>query len=150
MSMNKCPAIKFSKHNSKWQPRNLGEESDIITGGTPNTEIESYWFPCEIPWLSSGEVHKRRIKDTDVAISEEGLRNSSAKWVPTNSVLVALAGQGKTRGTTAITKIPLTTNQSIAAISIKQNLDPEFLLQNLTKRYTELRLCLLVLVVEVD
>lgn len=73
-------------------------------------------------------------------ISEEGLNNSSARWVKKHSVLIALAGQGKTRGTVAVNNIQLTTNQSIAAIVPNDNLYYEFIYQNLIKRYDELRM----------
>lgn len=110
----------------------------ITTGGTPTTSISNYWNPKEIPWLSSGEVHKKRISETDDRISRQGLENSSARWVKPYSVLIALAGQGKTRGTVAINEIALTTNQSIAAIYPEEH-DAEFLFQNLESRYEELR-----------
>ncbi len=72
-------------------------------------------------------------------ISKKGLENSSAKWVEKGSVLIALAGQGKTRGTAAITKIRLTTNQSIAALKFGDNVYPDYAFQNLDSRYDELR-----------
>jgi type I restriction enzyme S subunit len=111
-----------------------------LTGGTPKTSITEYWEPKIIPWMSSGEVNKRRITKTDNLISEKGLNNSSARWVKEKSVLIALAGQGKTRGTVAINNIPLTTNQSIAAIVPEKVLHYEFIFQNLIKRYDELRM----------
>ncbi|MCI2190391.1 MAG: restriction endonuclease subunit S, partial [Lactococcus lactis] len=111
-----------------------------MTGGTPKTSITEYWEPKIIPWMSSGEVNKRRITKTDNLISEKGLNNSSARWVKEKSVLIALAGQGKTRGTVAINNIPLTTNQSIAAIVPEKVLHYEFIFQNLIKRYDELRM----------
>lgn len=72
-------------------------------------------------------------------ISEEGLNNSSAKWIEEGSVLIALAGQGKTCGTAAIARIPLTTNQSIAAIKFDESVSPDYAFQNLDSRYDELR-----------
>jgi type I restriction enzyme S subunit len=90
--------------------------------------------------MSSGEVNKGRIDETDNMISEEGLNNSSARWVKECSVLIALAGQGKTRGTVAVNNISLTTNQSIAAIVLGETLHYEFVYQNLIMRYDELRL----------
>ena len=90
--------------------------------------------------MSSGEVNKRRLDGTDNMISEEGLNNSSARWIKENSILIALAGQGKTRGTVAINNIPLTTNQSIAAIVPVESLHYEFIFQNLIMRYDELRM----------
>jgi type I restriction enzyme S subunit len=123
-----------------WEQRKLGEHSQILAGGTPKTQIKEYWEPKEIPWMSSGEINKKRLFSTDNQISKLGFENSSARWVKENSVLIALAGQGKTRGTVAINEIPLTTNQSIAAIEPDDKLDSEFLFQNLEKRYEELRL----------
>lgn len=72
-------------------------------------------------------------------ISRTGMENSSARMVQENSVLIALAGQGKTRGTVAINRIPLTTNQSIAAMTFDNTMNPEFVFSNLEIRYDELR-----------
>ena len=89
--------------------------------------------------MSSGEINNKVIYSTDNMISKIGFSNSSAKWVKEKSVLIALAGQGKTRGTVAISEIPLTTNQSIAAIQPDSFLYYKFLFQNLEGRYNELR-----------
>ena len=123
-----------------WEQRKLGENSEILTGGTPKTQNKKFWEPKEIPWMSSGEINKKRLFYTDNMISKLGFKNSSARWVREHSVLIALAGQGKTRGTVAINEISLTTNQSIAAIEPNQTIDSEFLYQNLGNRYEELRL----------
>ena len=134
------PAIRFKGFTDSWEQRKLGEHSQILAGGTTKTQIREYWEPKEIPWMSSGEINKKRLFSTDNQISKLGFESSSARWVKENSVLIALAGQGKTRGTVAINEIPLTTNQSIAAIEPDDKLDSEFLFQNLEKRYEELRL----------
>ena len=135
----KNPEIRFEGFTDDWEQRKLGDISQITAGGTPSTKELTYWEPKEVPWLASGEVHKKYIYDTDEMISEEGLNNSSAKWVEEGSVLIALAGQGKTRGTAAITRIPITTNQSIAAIKFNDILDADYAFHNLDSRYDELR-----------
>lgn len=140
MMGEKKPALRFKGFEGGWDKFRLGDNSDIITGGTPNTKVFEYWHPKEIPWLSSGEVNKKRINFTENMISQSGLSNSSANWVKKNSVIIALAGQGKTRGTVAITNIPLTTNQSVAAVMPNDVLNPEFIFQNLESRYDELRI----------
>ena len=137
--MANTPNIRFKGFTDDWEQRKVGDISTITAGGTPSTKELSYWEPKEIPWLSSGEVHKKYIYDTDEMISEKGLINSSAKWVEKDSVLIALAGQGKTRGTAAITRVPITTNQSIAAIKFDNILNPDYAFQNLDLRYDELR-----------
>lgn len=135
----KAPIIRIKGFNDDWEQRKLGDYSEIIAGGTPNTSHSEYWNPKEIPWMSSGEINNKVIYATDNMISKIGLSKSSAKWVKEKSVLIALAGQGKTRGTVAITEIPLTTNQSIAAIQPSDSLYYKFLFQNLEGRYEELR-----------
>ena len=122
-----------------WEQRKVSDVAEITAGGTPSTSVDRYWFPKEIPWLSSGEVHKKYVTYTDDKISREGMINSSARIIPQNSVLIALAGQGKTRGTVAINRIPLATNQSIAAMSFESHIIPEFIFSNLEGRYEEIR-----------
>ena len=122
-----------------WEQRKVSDVAEIIAGGTPKTSVLEYWNPKEVPWLSSGEVHKKYITYTDDKISKKGLDHSSAKIIKENSVLIALAGQGKTRGTVAINRIPLSTNQSIAAMIFNDNIVPEFIFSNLDNRYNELR-----------
>nr|WP_251137213.1 restriction endonuclease subunit S [Exiguobacterium sp. H66] len=134
------PEIRFSEFTADWTDEALENHVTILTGGTPKTNNTELWFPKEVPWLSSGEVNKKRIRYTNNKISKKGLNSSSARWVESHSVLIALAGQGKTRGTVAINEIPLTTNQSIAALTPKKSLDAEFLYQSLGKRYEELRM----------
>ena len=135
----KNPKIRFKGCTEDWEQRKVSDVAEIIAGGTPCTKEKSYWEPKEIPWLSSGEVHKKYITFTDDMISQTGMNNSSAKMVAKDSVLIALAGQGKTRGTVAINRIPLTTNQSIAAMTFNGDFIPEFVFCNLENRYDELR-----------
>jgi predicted type I restriction-modification enzyme, S subunit len=121
-----------------WEVKKISDFTDCTAGGTPNTQIPAYWGG-KIPWMSSGELHNKQIYDVAERITQAGLENSSTKFIPKNSVLIGLAGQGKTRGTVAISKISLCTNQSIAAIFPNNNFCPEFLLYNLENRYDELR-----------
>ena len=114
------------------------ELTDIISGGTPSTKISEYWGG-EIQWMNSGELNLRRVFEVEGRITKIGLENSATKLIPNKCVLVGLAGQGKTRGTVAINYIPLCTNQSIAAILPSNELNEEFLYQNLDLRYKELR-----------
>lgn len=133
------PELRFREFTGSWERRKVSDVAEIVAGGTPSTKESSYWEPKEIPWLSSGEVHKKYITFTDNMISRKGMDNSSAKMVRENSVLIALAGQGKTRGTVAINRIPLTTNQSIAAMTFNDEIVPEFVFCNLENRYDEIR-----------
>ncbi|WP_296828727.1 restriction endonuclease subunit S [uncultured Megasphaera sp.] len=140
MNKKKKPRIRFKGFTDDWEQRKVSDVAEICAGGTPRTGVPQYWFPKETPWLSSGEVHKKYITFTDNMISKEGMNNSNAKMIPVNSVLIALAGQGKTRGTVAINRIPLTTNQSIAAMIFSEDIISEFVFCNLENRYDELRM----------
>ena len=121
-----------------WAEATVGSFTDCTAGGTPSTRIESHWGG-DIPWMSSGDLHRKRVYEVEGRITEEGLRNSSTKWIPERCVLIGLAGQGKTRGTVAMNHIRLCTNQSIAAILPVDSYDSDFLFFNLDSRYEELR-----------
>jgi type I restriction enzyme S subunit len=85
------------------------------------------------------EVYFKFVSEVAGRITEDGLKNSSAKLIPKKCVLVGLAGQGKTRGTVAMNLVELCTNQSIDAIFPSAALVPEYLYYNLDMRYEELR-----------
>ena len=92
--------------------------SNICSGGTPKSTVLEY-YGGNIPWLNTKEINFSSIYETEKTITEEGLNNSSAKWIPANSVIVAM--YGATAGKTAITKIPLTTNQACCNLTIDSN-----------------------------
>ncbi len=105
-------------------------------GGTPPTKIPEY-YGGRIPWLRTQEITFNRIKETDMKITEEGLHNSSAKWIPKNSVIVAKFGA--TAGRSAINKIPLTTNEACCCISPDpEQCDYQYLFYILWKNYYHL------------
>ena len=110
----------------------------VITGGTPSTARQEY-YGGNIPWLSSTEIHQKRIKKPTTYITDLGLQNSSAKIAPERSVLIALAGQGKTRGTAAYLTQPMALNQSLAALITNEKCNPEFLYYLVESMYLSLR-----------
>ena len=89
--------------------------------------------------MSSGEVNLGQIFATEKKITQLGYDKCSTKMVPANTVVVALAGQGKTRGTVAITRIPLCTNQSLCSILPNEMLDSYYLYFYMKGQYEELR-----------
>lgn len=112
----------------------------ITSGGTPQTGVAEYWEGGTIPWMSSGEVNLETIYETENFITESGLQNSSTKFVPKNSLVIALAGQGKTRGKVARTRIDLTTNQSLASITVEDDIvNSDYLYHFLKTQYENLR-----------
>lgn len=123
-----------------WQTKKIGEVCRLMTGGTPSKSKPEY-FGGEIRWLVSGDIHQREILDCEGRITEAGMKNSNAKALPANSVMIALNGQGKTRGTVALLRTQATCNQSLVSICPKDpdKLLPEFLFANLHGRYQEIR-----------
>ena len=112
--------------------------SDIHSGGTPSTEESSYWGG-NIKWLSSGETSQRFISDTVDKITEEGVKNSSTKLAKKNNIVMACAGQGKTRGQTSYLLDDMYINQSVIALETKTSVLPLYLFYDLSSRYEELR-----------
>ena len=102
-------------------------EDKIATqsGGTPNTKKLKYYEGGNIPWLSSSEVNQGYIFSTEKFITQEGLDNSSARWIPKDSVLIAM--YGATAGRVGLSRIPLTTNQAVCALLPCNSFNPIFL-----------------------
>ncbi|MBR0055205.1 MAG: restriction endonuclease subunit S [Bacteroidales bacterium] len=101
-------------NNVQWRKVRLGEViDDSYAGGTPNRSRSDY-FGGDIPWVSSGEVNNPEIHSTIENITIEGLNNSSAKWIPENSILVAL--YGATAGQVSMLRIKATSNQAVLAV----------------------------------
>jgi len=110
---------------SKWVKDKIGNVSDSFAGGTPSRSRPDY-FNGEIPWISSSEVNLPYIDDTKEKITELGLENSSAKWIPKNSVLVAM--YGATAGVVSKLLINATSNQAVLAlVPDKDKIDGGFL-----------------------
>lgn len=98
-----------------WSVVTVADVGKVHLGGTPARKQAEYWGGG-IPWVSSGEVANCRIASTRETISQAGLDNSSAKLYPSGTVLVAMIGEGKTRGQAAILDIEAATNQNAAGI----------------------------------
>lgn len=127
--------------NNDFYTTTIGDSCNLATGGTPDTKNQEYYQNGNIKWLVSGDIHQAEIFDCQGRITEKGLNNSNAKYLPINSVLIALNGQGKTRGTVAILRTKATCNQSLVSINPKNSkfLSTEYLYQNLRARYIEIR-----------
>lgn len=123
---------------SDWEVRTIGSFTDVCAGGTPSTFVREFWNG-DIRWMNSGELNLKQVFEVENRITELGLNNSATRLIPVNCILIGLAGQGKTRGTVAINKVELCTNQSIAAIFPCDKVDYNFLYFNLDSRYSELR-----------
>lgn len=121
-----------------WDWAKLYLLSKRYAGGTPDKNVPEYWENGTIPWLNSGSVNQFDIDTPSAFITEEAYKNSSAKWVPEGALLMALAGQGKTKGMVAQTTFDTTCNQSLAAIVWKRA-NPRFMLWWLNSQYLNIR-----------
>lgn len=134
------PKLRFPEFQDapEWINSSLGRISTITSGGTPNRSNKDFWNG-NIPWVTTSLIDFNTIYDTNEYISEIGLKDSSAKLFPKNTILMAMYGQGKTRGKVAILGIEATTNQACAAILLNKELHTNFVFQNLASRYHEIR-----------
>ena len=104
----------------EWIRCTIGAVGRVTNGSTPLRKEPKYWSG-KIPWISSGEVRNNIIESSNECISEEGYANSSVKLLPIGTVLIAMIGEGKTRGQSAILDIEATINQNVAAIVVEHN-----------------------------
>lgn len=121
-----------------WAVKLIGDIASVGSGGTPSREITSYWSGT-IPWVTTSQIDFNMITQADQFITEDGLKNSAAKLLPAGTLLMALYGQGKTRGKVGILGFEATTNQACASISLNGNISCEFLLHFLASRYESIR-----------
>ena len=122
-----------------WSNTSLKWVAKIYSGGTPSKNNPEYWTDGTIPWLNSGTVNQFFINEVSEYISDEGFNNSSAKWIPINSLVIALAGQGKTKGMVAQVKLDCTCNQSLGVIVPDEKIENKFLLYYLKTNYQNIR-----------
>ncbi|HBY6139440.1 TPA: restriction endonuclease subunit S [Klebsiella pneumoniae] len=134
------PRLRFPefRDDDVWESDLLGNIFDTTSGGTPSRSTKEYWDGY-IPWITTSLVNFGIITHADEFISEAGLKNSAAKLFPRGTVLIAMYGQGKTRGQVALLGIEAATNQACAAILPRKEIDPNFVFLNLASRYDEIR-----------
>ena len=121
-----------------WEKKRIDEFATVKTGGTPSRSVPSYWGGT-IPWVKTGEIQRNVIMDTEEFITEEAVANSNAKIVPRDTILIAMYGQGKTRGMAAKLGINAAINQACAAILPNDSYNTDYLLFLLFQSYESLR-----------
>lgn len=126
--------------SSEWQELSIADVcKQVFSGGTPKSTISEYFDGGTIPWLKTKEVNYTKVTETENFITALGLKNSSAKLVPVNSVIVAMYGNGDTAGRVAINKIELTTNQACCNLVIDcDRADYRFVYYYLKSQYDRL------------
>lgn len=145
--MKWAPYLNYRPTRADWLPE-APQDWDVVAlrwlsrryaGGTPDKSNSAYWEDGDIPWLNSGAVNDRYITAPSEYITREGYLGSSAKWVPKGALVMALAGQGKTKGMVARMGINATCNQSMAAIVPSSRVEARYLYWWLTANYFNIR-----------
>lgn len=113
--------------------------TSVVSGGTPNRNVSEFWNNGSIRWVKTTELQNNVICNTDEKITQAGLDNSSAKIIPPNTVLIAMYGQGKTRGMTGYTSIECATNQACACILPCEQFNQNYLWRYMILSYDKLR-----------
>ena len=122
-----------------WEVTKIGEIAQLKSGGTPSRKNPAYWDGGDINWIKTGEVDYCKIVRTEEKITRAGLEDCSAKIFPAGTLLVAMYGQGVTRGKVAITDIKAATNQACAAIFPLAKVRIEYLYYFLEYNYDTIR-----------
>lgn len=115
-----------------WEVKSVKDfSSEMKSGSTPSRDENEYWNSNDYPWLKTGELKNSVVIDAEEYISQKGLNESSAKLLPVNSVLIAMYGEGKTKGQVGYLKIEAATNQACCAIICENEIKATFLYYHL-------------------
>ena len=127
-------------HNNKnYDYTNIEEITSVLSGGTPDRKENKYWEGGTINWVKTTELNNNIIIETEEKITNLGLENSSAKIIPPQSILIAMYGQGKTRGMTGYLEVSSATNQACACILPSRYINQKYLWNYLILSYDKLR-----------
>src|SRR5699024_10782094 len=121
-----------------WDVCTVSDIAKLTSGGTPDRQRSEYWTGS-VPWVKTGEVNYQTIYDTDEKITALGLEESSAKLVPAGAVLMAMYGQGVTRGKVAKLGVAAAVNQACLAMIPNSRVLNDFLYYFFTREYFSLR-----------
>jgi len=123
-----------------WDVTRIGWKCAVGNGCTPSRDRAEYWQEGRYPWLNSSVVNQQRVKYSDQFVTDQALKECALPRVRKGSVLIAITGEGKTRGMTTITEIDATINQHIAFIEPRDtDLSSVFLHDWLVANYHQLR-----------
>ena len=123
-----------------WDVVELGTLAKVGNGSTPKRANEAYWEGGTIPWLNSTKIHDRFITEAEQFVTPQAIKECHLPKVAPNSMLIAITGQGKTLGNSAITRIEACINQHLAYAQFHSpKIVPDFVLWFMQTRYDYLR-----------
>lgn len=121
----------------QWRLPQIKDIASISSGSTPNRNNSEYWNG-NIAWVTTGELSSGHVNHTSELITVKAVKETKMRIYPQGTLLMAMYGQGKTRGTVAILEIDAAVNQACAAITIK-NGNSKFLFYQLKNSYQDIR-----------
>ena len=131
--------IALPEISDLWRWAKVSELFSVYVGATPSRKNRSYWNGA-INWITSGEVRFAPINKTNETVTLEGLANASTEIHPIGTVMLAMIGEGKTRGQAAVTQVEACHNQNTAAIRVSESeIPPEYVYYYLLYRYEDTR-----------
>jgi type I restriction enzyme S subunit len=122
-----------------WEYSRLKLHSLSKTGTTPSRDNEEYWQNGNIPWMSSGEINQRIIKVVNSMVTEKAYSSTSLTLFPKGSLVIAMNGQGKTKGMVGILDIETSFNQSITAFKFDDSVSCKYIYYFIDSKYFDLR-----------
>ncbi len=122
-----------------WDVTTIEQLTEVGTGATPRRNRPDYYINGTIPWIKTAEIEGKAIYEAQEYITKQAVRETNCKVFPIDTILIAMYGQGRTRGRTGIMKIAGATNQACAALLPSPNINTVFLFTQLNFRYEELR-----------
>lgn len=135
--LNDC----LTKGSEKWEKVKLGEVAEINTGSTPKRGVTDYWENGDIPWITSGEVNNAIVTKASEFITPKAINETNCKIIPKGSLIVAMYGEGKTRGKCSELAIDAATNQALATITFTNNcILKDYVRCFFEKNYQEIRM----------
>ena len=123
-----------------WEVKKLGYVTNIGNGSTPNRNEARYWVDGSHPWLTSAKINEGVIATADQFVTDVAFRECHLPSVTAGSVLVAITGEGQTRGRAALLSIDSTISQHLAYITPScREINAGFLVRLFEARYEWLR-----------
>jgi type I restriction enzyme, S subunit len=129
------------KGGQPWSESSMSEVANIGTGSTPKRGEKRYYSDGHIPWVTSGAVNAPVVQSADEYITDAAIQETNCKVFPTGTILMAMYGEGQTRGRVAVLGIDAATNQALAAIQVIGDgpATRDFVLWHLRSGYLDLR-----------
>ena len=121
----------------QWGLPQIKDIASISSGSTPNRNNSEYWNG-NIAWVTTGELSSGHVNHTSELITVKAVKETKMRIYPQGTLLMAMYGQGKTRGTVAILEIDAAVNQACAAITVKDG-KSKFLFYQLKNSYQDIR-----------